>query len=239
MVVMTKNGHSFYMINGQRNVAPDNWEGYIVEELRARIKDHGLFVDVGANTGAYTIYLAEDFDRVVAIEPHPINADVLRETVKLNEFENVEVLQTALWSEPATLYLHQRSEGDLMEDSRTMLAPMEKDERTRFLRNMPVNAVKFDSLGLDPSVVKIDVVGSEMEVLKGMSETIKRCHPLILVETYNIFGVSKESVRNFLKGLGYDFKNLSDSGETAHDIFEYSGIPNRSFDIFEDTSEDA
>ena len=49
----------------------------------------------------------------------------------------------------------------------------------------PVHAISVDELGLDVSYVKMDVEGSEAETLQGMTETIRRCKPKMLVSAYH------------------------------------------------------
>ena len=51
-----------------------------------------------------------------------------------------------------------------------------------------------------PSVIKIDVEGHEMEVLKGSENTIKKYKPTLLIE---IFDFENNEVPKYLKSLGY------------------------------------
>jgi hypothetical protein len=66
-------------------------------------------------------------------------------------------------------------------------------------------------------VVKIDVEGHELAVLKGAVATLGRYHPLLLVEIRSEFlrqaGTSRDAVYAFLKELGYaPFVTRSDGG---------------------------
>jgi hypothetical protein len=56
------------------------------------------------------------------------------------------------------------------------------------------------------ALVKIDVEGRELDVLRGMSGLMKESHPKIIVE---VIGAAQiEVVRAFLKNYGYEFKEL-------------------------------
>jgi len=66
-----------------------------------------------------------------------------------------------------------------------------------------------------PSVVKIDVEGAEMSVLKGMQKTVQKFRPELLVEVHTSFGKgpsledfgdSVESFLSLLREMGYDLK---------------------------------
>jgi hypothetical protein len=56
-----------------------------------------------------------------------------------------------------------------------------------------------DELNLDPILVKIDVEGSELQVLKGMSRTLKKHHPVIIAENCD----SVDEIISFLKNFNY------------------------------------
>jgi FkbM family methyltransferase len=53
----------------------------------------GVFLDIGANTGYYSLTLADSFSRVVAIEPNPPALELLRYNVSINKMERkIEIL---------------------------------------------------------------------------------------------------------------------------------------------------
>lgn len=64
--------------------------------LRENIKEGNLVIDVGANIGYWTNYLARfvgESGRVYAFEPEPKNFEILKENRKLNDFKNVVIEQ--------------------------------------------------------------------------------------------------------------------------------------------------
>jgi FkbM family methyltransferase len=63
----------------------------------------------------------------------------------------------------------------------------------------PVPLRTLDSYELAPHFVKIDVQGSELNVLRGMARTLERYRPVLLIEP----GASFEEVRQFLDNAGY------------------------------------
>jgi len=68
------------------------------------------------------------------------------------------------------------------------------------LQTQHVPVVPLDSLRLSPTFVKIDVEGGELAVLTGLTETLKRCRPLLLVERSS----SYRQIAKFLNSLGYE-----------------------------------
>ena len=65
-----------------------------------------------------------------------------------------------------------------------------------------------ESLGLSPNMVKIDVEGYEFEALKGMTKTLVKHRPLVLMEVSRQWlakqGETPADIYNFMQDLGYN-----------------------------------
>src|SRR5690606_30551618 len=128
------------------------YEVELLDKIREIVADReGLFVDVGANLGNHTVYFAQVLGReVVAVEPEPMNASLLRDNVALNSLEDrVEIHNRAAMSEPGFVVLEQAIEGN-----RGTFSAKEAAEG--------IEAVTLDSLVGDEQValIKIDVEGA-------------------------------------------------------------------------------
>jgi FkbM family methyltransferase len=78
-----------------------------------------------------------------------------------------------------------------------------------------VDIIVIDDLNLDISFVKIDVEGNDFCVLKGMLATVKRCKPVITIESVNS---TLKEINTLLEGFDYRLVNP----ETAETITEKS-----------------
>ena len=67
----------------------------------------------------------------------------------------------------------------------------------------------FDTLGLHPDAVKIDVEGRELDVLTGMKETLRVAGPALMIETNSTIGACQA----FLTAFGYRFFIWDDAGK--------------------------
>lgn len=138
-----------------------------------------VVVDAGANIGTHTVALARSVapDGVVyAFEPQRIVFQTLAANVALNSLTNVFCLQRALGDAPGIArvppldYTKANNFGGV-----PLMVPNAPGE--------PVDVVRIDDLGLPAChLIKMDVEGMELAVLRGAEATIMRCQPLLYVE---------------------------------------------------------
>ena len=130
----------------------------------------GTAVDVGAWYGPWTARLSRLADRVVAIEPNPALARLVR-----TGFPAVTVVEAAASDQTGTAELWLPGGGRGAEG----LASLEH----RSERSVTVKRVTIDSLGLaDVRFIKMDIEGHEAPALRGAEQTIRRDAPLLLLE---------------------------------------------------------
>lgn len=162
------------------------------------------FIDVGANTGVYSIKLAAHFRRVIAFEPDTENAALLVVNAAINHRENVSVLPLAAWQKLAPVSLLIVNPGIPMRSRAHWTIHEESDapeafehDRQDHLIGLPIDAVPTVDVGF----IKIDVEGCGDKVLLGAAVTIARDRPLIQMEVHN--DGERNALQNLLVPLGY------------------------------------
>lgn len=93
----------------QALVPDDEIFGLVRELVLQRIYDPlpaGTVIDAGAHVGVFSLLAAQHADRVVSLEPDPINFGVLELNVRLNKLDNLEPRCRALWTEPGEVAYH-------------------------------------------------------------------------------------------------------------------------------------
>lgn len=191
------------------------------EELRYidRIVDRGeLALDIGANRGLYSYALSKIFRSVVAFEPNPGMAAMLRRMRP----GNVEVEEVGLSAAPGELeffipIVDGVEQSGWASFDRGNLAGAEDFQR------FPVPVRTLDSFEFpEVSFIKIDVEGHETSVLQGAVDTIRRCHPVLLVE---VRSSSEDEVFEYFEALGYTRFRMKSGALVRHlrDDREYSG----------------
>jgi FkbM family methyltransferase len=139
----------------------------------------GVFVDVGANVGAVSLHLAKRFPdwSFVAIEAHRGLSGIFAANVLNNQLENVSWHHAAAGAKPG---LGRFPAVSL--DSRTNFgslgAYMNDSVATETVRVAPLDELAPAAT----RVVKIDVEGAELEVLRGASKLLAQTRPAVLFE---------------------------------------------------------
>ncbi len=136
-------------------------------------------VDGGAHIGSWSVHLAAEFRRVVAIEPAADTFDCL---VKNTEsFSNIAYYPCALSDKAG----RGRIVDDVTRPGNTGSRYLElvEDDGARGPAATSIEVIPLDYLYLrDLDFLKLDVEGHELRALKGAAGTIGRCSPVILIE---------------------------------------------------------
>jgi FkbM family methyltransferase len=185
--------------------------------IASQLQPGNVFYDVGANVGFFSLLAARRVGtggRVYAFEPVPSNAESVRRNALLNDLHNVQVVEVAAGREAASAeFLMTRWDGggSLSADA---VRPSHVLSRIQ-VRVAPLDEL-IDSQNMPlPDVVKIDVEGTEMDVLAGMSRTIRRCMPTLLYEVDDgdkaQFERRWRELDEFVTGFGYTVRRLESS----------------------------
>ncbi|WP_018289983.1 FkbM family methyltransferase [Verrucomicrobium sp. 3C] len=187
-------------LKGEKGFLTGRREEEFQDALSRAIRPGASYWDVGANVGFYTMLgsrLVGPGGRVVAIEPDPENANRLRAAVEKNGFRNVEVAEVALSS----------SEGVMALERHGAMSRLQAAQNVDGTAMVPVTVSTMEKLAERfgvPDVVKIDVEGAEVDVLRGMGPHYQDRKPLFLIEFH-----SKELLEE-AKGLlpDYEFRPI-------------------------------
>lgn len=180
--------------------------------FRSLVPPGGAVVDVGANIGIYTVVAAQAAGprgRVLALEPDPATFLRLAENVRANGFaERVHLRAEAAGAAPGEARLHRDSEPMF-----STLSPRLGDRRRD---PVAVPVVRLDDLdgAADADVVKIDVAGTELDVLRGMEGLLARRHARVLVEVSPVSvdaGLDLADVAAFLRERAYRVEAIDDA----------------------------
>jgi FkbM family methyltransferase len=166
------------------------WEPDCTSYICKNLKHGKTFVDVGANIGYYSLLaskLVGEKGRVISIEASPKIYNVLQNNVHLNSFaSNIETHNLAITDKLGKASVYLGPDGNLGSTT-TSLFLQGKFPYREYNLEAEVDAVTLDLLieseGIENlQMIKIDVEGTEREVIYGLVETIKNGAPEILIE---------------------------------------------------------
>lgn len=179
------------------------YELLMLEDMGRRVCAGDLVLDIGANVGNHTLYLAAVAGcQVIAFEPNQELVGALSSGIEMNGFsERVAV---------------------------RCLAVGEADARGRFERAIPENLgaqrivqgggdieiVALDELHFDHAVklLKIDVEGMEMAVLRGAEQLLQKDRPMVYVECLSMDEFL--AVADWLQARGYSYLETFNASPT-------------------------
>jgi FkbM family methyltransferase len=177
--------------------------------MTSLLAEGDTFVDVGANFGTFSLLAARIVGRsgkVIAIEPQPALTRLISESMRLSAVANCEVLQNAcgLSSGTSEILIPENDSG------RAGLFPA-------FSARTGHDTLAVEVLSLDDiltsinhpgkTLIKIDVEGSELDVIGGAQRFLAERRPAILIElnpwSAAAAGTSTGQIVATLQGLGY------------------------------------
>jgi FkbM family methyltransferase len=153
------------------------------EHLEKFLDKEGVFIDVGANTGIYTIKAAKHFGEsgvVLALEPFPDVMATLFHSIQMNGFTNVRLrnLCAGEYTGSAMLWMN------LDQPNSFSLVKMEATKSGLSTLTITLDDLfeweKLDRL----DYLKIDAEGAEQQVLNGAKKILEKYRPIILMEVW-------------------------------------------------------
>lgn len=184
------------------------WEREEGRLLRSLIRPGCRFLDIGANVGYFSMlaHQAAPGVTVDAVEPVPLNLELLRMNLWIN------AVDATIW--PLALTSGERfaamSVADSnLGDSRAHTVAVDDDST---IEDCIVPGARGDELfaGREFDVVKIDVQGFEIDVLRGMSGTLHRSADVVVVSEFWAAGLRERgrdplAVLGDIRALGFRF----------------------------------
>jgi FkbM family methyltransferase len=184
----------------------------------AGVLDEGdVFLDVGAHVGFYSLVASVRVGaagRVVAVEPSPASASLLRRHLDWNNRRNVQALEAAASdTDGSAMFMHRADPTDPGGCANSLAYEIERGVPC-IVRLRTLDSV-CEELRIQPRLVKMDVEGAELAALRGAEGLLRSCGPDLVVavhpEPLRAMGGSPELLMAWLRSLGYRGTRLDGS----------------------------
>lgn len=190
-------------------------EAALIDWASQFLKPQSSFVDIGAHTGTWSMILGLSSGLPVrAFEAQPWLAAMTNAGFALNEMSNCNCSQGALSDTdgPVTMFIPRKtnqstltavgfdSDGESVDLETGGASIIDKIARLEAgMIELKLQSRTLDSYMTFPSLIKIDVEGAELEVLRGAIRTIKDCKPTIIFECWDVeYGQRTEEIFKYL-----------------------------------------
>lgn len=182
------------LINSQKMYDFNN-----MQLIKLLLKDGGVFFDIGANIGSYSLIASEQRSALVfSFEPHPVTFQLLQDNVDLNRRSNVKLFNMAIGEEDGNIYL---TNNPGAATNHIEVGPNENA--------IEIICQRADSFcranKIEPDYVKIDVEGFEFNVIKSFGDQL-RSVKLFFVEINGLSDLrshGQQEIVEYLKGHDY------------------------------------
>jgi len=166
-----------------------NWEEPVRKVLSNLLRDGEHYIDVGANIGLHVLYassLVGKSGKIIALEPHPTTAAILRQNLEINGLlDRVHIFQMAASSTHEEIRIF-----EYFPQHSAMSGFSLAKQRIEQFRGTPirveVNTVRIDRITMHEqtahTVIKIDVEGFEKDVINGAGYLLDNPNTSMIIE---------------------------------------------------------
>ncbi|MCX6782230.1 MAG: FkbM family methyltransferase [Candidatus Magasanikbacteria bacterium] len=163
-----------------------------------------VIIDCGANIGMSVVYFKKLFPlaKIVAFEPDPNIFRILKENIDSQNFSDIKLVNSALWSEEGAMdFFPDRADGGRVAEKISGVAPV------------LIPAVKLSGyLNEKVDFLKIDIEGAELEVLRECKDALKNVKNIFI--EYHSFADKSQKLDELLlilkeDGFRYYIDNFS------------------------------
>jgi FkbM family methyltransferase len=157
-----------------------NYQQTTIDAAYRHVKKFDCVIDVGANIGLFSVRFSKEFNQVISFEPTSINFECLQENI--STLNNIKTYKLGLGEVESTEIISLPAESN----NCGAFSIIDFNNHPGDVLTETVTINTLDSYNLKPDLIKIDVQGFDLNVLKGSINTINTYKPIIISEIENI-----------------------------------------------------
>jgi FkbM family methyltransferase len=189
------------------------YERGTLDFIKANLGEGDTYMDIGGNIGVHALIAAKvvgEKGSVWAFEPHHQTMSILEKNIAENDFQNIHAFQCGIGAEKSQAVLYDN--WSINKGASSTVIKAEKSLAIE-IEILPLDMI-VQQYSLRPKMLKMDVEGMELEVLKGASRTIEAYKPILIVE----FSEDRAELPEGRKNLFDYIQNLN-----AYELFKQKG----------------
>jgi len=198
------------------------WENRLIDYTQKYLKDDSVILDIGANIGTWSIPLAVKNRKIYSFEPCDTSFYALAGNIFLNNKESYIIPKQCALTDDINKKM-QLMLAETVNMGGCKLVPIETvTEQNKYFLST-IDSFNFEKIDL----IKLDVEGHELNVLKGGVHTILKYKPVIMFECWDHNSQHWNGVPNtgvelmeYISLLGYNITKINIDGND-----NYEAIP--------------
>ncbi|MCW3124866.1 MAG: hypothetical protein JWO03_524 [Bacteroidetes bacterium] len=192
------------------------YEKATMHVIKSCLSEGDTFIDVGANIGVVSLYASicvGNSGKVIAYEANPDTVKLLKNNIALNKFTNIAICEYALGSQEGKGEIY----PETVENNRGAASMVRREGQGTLKYDISIKKLD-DTIGdIKPKMMKADVEGWELEVLKGAKNVLSGPDaPILIVECFmdreNTIG-SPSEIFKYIKSVNDYVIYRSDMGK--------------------------
>ncbi|MFC6787153.1 FkbM family methyltransferase [Halobaculum halobium] len=185
----------------------NNTEISIIKDMLDESEKSDTFLDIGANMGVHSIFIDKKVEDVYSIEPHPVNLSHLNINSHINQ-SGISMYACGFSDTAGYIEINSSRTGMQVDGRASIKRPNDNKNNSTILVRLEKGDKFIQQNELDiPEMIKVDVEGAEMSVLRGLEDTINHAScKVIYCEYHN----NEKNIRSFLKSAGYSTTLIGD-----------------------------
>jgi FkbM family methyltransferase len=232
----TLNGDVYRMVPSLA-VFTDVYELHVAKWLKENLQAGDTYWDVGANYGMTVLQAArivKESGEVLAIEPSPANLEILKRNIHLNGYDGIiKPIDAAVCDLDGGTITFSLIDDGLSPCNSLMFSNVTNSETPQVSQEISVPTISLDGLMSKnkrlPKLVKIDVEGAELKVLKGAIQLLSsKSAPMLILAIHPFWLETPEDCQeifSLLKGWGYQIIDREGASVESLEYDEYLCLP--------------
>jgi FkbM family methyltransferase len=198
----------------------ERWLFQLLKRLLPFTKENTFFIDVGVNIGQ-TMLKVMAINRAtpyLGFEPNPHCLHYINAIIRLNNFSTITIYPFAVSDKSGVIDLEMYS--DSATDSLASIVPNFRKNKLSVIRVPAIKGEDIEILSeVKIGILKIDVEGGELNVIKGLLSVLERDRPLIICEVLPVYTnenqlrLSRQTeLETLLKSINYSILLIESTG---------------------------
>jgi FkbM family methyltransferase len=174
------------------------------------------YLDIGANVGLRAVYALSEQRPTVLFDANPEVCNICKQMMDLNNYSNCKIENVGLSNKHDQLSFYISSLGYMSSFNR------EHALQEKIISEILIEVITLDQYlkmhpSINPKIVKIDVEGFEINVLKGAREMLEQYKPCLMIEILDT-GENRKEIINYLSNYHYEAFYLFNKNEGLLEI---------------------